>query len=175
MIGKFFKSIKIKKNNMKTNTQEQIVSFEKHCETRQQICLVLLDKVIECPPGDAKYYVNRYKKLEEHWKKVDERNNFPHEVFLKMNKNFKETLHGIIDEMILRFFEEQGKKLKKNNNKDCSSECIFCLEVMNKEKIKFVCQECKNSCHVSCITNWMGERINQSCPFCRKIIRETEK
>ena len=70
--------------------------------------------------------------------------------------------------MVVNFLKEQSVL-----NEGKTLECIFCLENNQNELRMFVCDECKNSCHFGCILSWLGGRVKQSCPFCRKIIWES--
>jgi hypothetical protein len=151
------------------------IPYHQVCIVRQGYCLKVLDRLIQLAqqsksPIEAKNVVIKYNNVQKHWENYDRRNGYNHDVFLKMNANFKDILNNIVDEMIVKHLiikgEELGKKGKKNDGV-----CTFCFDDLNLNKdVLFKCTICKNKCHMHCIMEWLGMRVNQGCPFCRMLL-----
>lgn len=153
--------------------------FHEVCATRQRVCLSYLDRIIASNLLESKNMLVKYNKLERFWEIYDRRHGNPHETFLKMNNNFRMILNDLVDERIVKFLISQQKKLSSSKNKRNISSCVFCFDSCcvkkeeeddKKEKENFICCYCKNSCHMFCIMEWLGQRINQACPFCRILV-----
>ena len=149
------------------------IPYHEVCRVRQRCCLKVLDCLIELgesksPVIEAKNAVIKYNNLQKHWKDYDRRNGHNHNVFLKMNANFKDILNNIVDEMIVKHLILKGEELGKKGGKN-DGVCTFCFDDLNKDDL-FNCTICKNKCHVHCIMEWLGMRVKQACPFCRMLV-----